>query len=154
MASKVSPERSERGRVVIQQILEERFAGSQSQLAQTIGVSQPTISQFIAGKTALGGKVLDGIARISPDSLDYIMFGGRTTETLDRYPNRVLAIEYLIRSGRVRSEVIRAADAVGVALDANDDPNPEWWATRITETINSLRKGSTLGVRKPHEDDF
>ena len=32
MASKVSPERSERGRVVIQQISEERFAGSHYQL--------------------------------------------------------------------------------------------------------------------------
>ena len=151
----MSKNTADHARDIFNIVVEEKFDGKQSAFAAALGVAQPTLSKFMAGKAGFGPKLLEGLFRIDPDRAQQIVTGpSDNASVISRYPNKDIAIEYLARSGLSRTEVTRGADALAIALDAHDDPTPEWWAQRIQESINTQRKGSRLGVRTATEDDF
>ncbi|HEY3237723.1 MAG TPA: helix-turn-helix transcriptional regulator [Polyangiaceae bacterium] len=57
-----------------------------------------------------------------------------------RYSNRERAIQALILLGQEEGQVREAADAFAVALQADEDPDPEWWAEGIRRELNLQRK--------------
>lgn len=74
---------------------------------------------------------------------------------VERYDSRERAIQTHMRYREHPEPIIRAAaDAVAVALDANEDPGERWWYEQIdAELKRGRRPGPRLGERELTDDN-
>ena len=66
-------DRNERLRAFARELLETRFGGNKTRLAEAMRVSQPTVTNFINGKSGAGPKLADALSRAAGVSLAQIL---------------------------------------------------------------------------------
>lgn len=112
-------------------------ARTQKDLADELGVTKTTISDFVASKRGAGYELFSGIARkigrsreeIERDALAWWRAQGHDVGApkMDPYPNRTAALEFL--RGDIHPEVVRRIRAI--VIDTPGDPSRAWWVARI-----------------------
>ena len=118
---------------------------TQKELADELGVTKTTISDFAASKRGAGYELFAGIARkigrpreeIERDALAWWRSQGHEVgvSKIDPYPNRTAALEFL--RGDIPPEVARRIRTV--SIDANGDPSRSWWVARIMPELDLYR---------------
>jgi transcriptional regulator with XRE-family HTH domain len=66
------PTRNERLRGIVATVVRERFKNNVTAAAEKFGVSQPLLSEFLAGGRGAGPKLLEGVADFTGYSLDFL----------------------------------------------------------------------------------
>jgi transcriptional regulator with XRE-family HTH domain len=69
----LAPERNERLREIVRSFVAEMFDGNVTRAAARIGVSQPLLSEFLAGGRGAGPKLLEGLADALGRSVDDLL---------------------------------------------------------------------------------
>lgn len=131
---------------------------SQARLGEALGgLSQETIRRAMT-ETGVTAAVRDGLLRHLKTTMPALVAkhgakpSARVVVPTARYDSREAAIATHVRYAEHSETAIRtAADAVGVALHAGDDPGERWWYEQIDAELK--RKRPRLGVRVITEDD-
>lgn len=71
----LTPRQNELARNELRKLVERRFPGKQADAAKALGVSQPTLANFLSGARGLGPKLMRGIARIDSAVAGLILGG-------------------------------------------------------------------------------
>lgn len=133
-------------RTRLQKLVEEEFGGKPTHAAHALGVSQPYLSDVLAGRRSGGIKLLRG----------YAAYTGQNPITLEpdsdpdeRYPNRQ-------RGARAASIVLsislaEARQLAPEALHSEHDPDPLWWFSQIV-SAHELRMKRYRGRDVVHQD--
>lgn len=141
-----------------------------TKLANELGLKPPTIVNIRDGTRGVGYASLQKIAQARFDgSIDRLKAAAREWAEKNpallqvrqslllpvsavRYDSREAAILTHVRyAERDETEIRAAADAVAVALHADEDPGERWWYEQIDAELK--RKRPRLGVREITEDD-
>lgn len=72
----LNPEQAKRGQAVLQRILRDRFGGSQTLMANAIGIKQPTLWAALNGRKGIGGKILVALHAFDPAAHAELVGGG------------------------------------------------------------------------------
>lgn len=120
-------------------------AHTQKELADELGVTKTTISDFVASKRGAGYELFSGIARkigrsredIEREALVWWRAQGREMgdPKTDPHPNRTAALEFL--RGDIHVEVARRVRAI--VIDTPGDPSRAWWVARIMSEVDLYR---------------
>ena len=161
MSKDIGTEKNARIRILLREVVQADFGGSQSKAAKDLGVSQSYLSEVLAGKRGAGAKLIHVLSSNYPTE-----YSQRVTQLAEpqpsqivvldpRYPNRSAAIEALILLGEPREAVETAADEVGVALSSEDDPPPRWWSEQIEAALKrkDWRRVETVPVPVDDEEE-
>lgn len=147
-------------RNLLRKVLQEDFAGKQLDMAKVIHLSQGYISDICAeGSTkTFGTKVPRALKTYLGWTFDEVLRGqqdpgrqgrgrkgGDVVELFadhdERYPNRIRAL----RAARELGYDPKAIEYVrSIALDADEDPEPEWWLEQMRAADRKLKKGLPL----------
>jgi transcriptional regulator with XRE-family HTH domain len=122
---------------------------AQKELADDLGVTKTTISDFMGSKRGAGYELFTGIARkigrsredVEREALVWWRAQGHEVGATkkDPYPNRTAALEFL--RAEVPAEVARRIRTI--SLDTTGDPSRPWWVARIMSEMDLYR------VQKP-----
>ena len=122
--------------------IQERRNWSQEQLAQALGLVQPSVSAMLRGKWKPGWPVAERIAQLSGKGLGELL--GRAVdsrgglERLEQYPSLAECLRLYRKKGLPWSAWTIAAAASG--LFGDDDPDdPLEWAERLTRLEATLK---------------
>lgn len=122
-----TPRENEKIRETVERLVA-RF-GSQRVVAEKLGVLQPSLSNFIHGKSGMGIKTASKLAALDGMTLDSLLgVDPDTARPADKYPNRGIAIEFARRAGVSDSAINRLRRVRLVALT---DAPPVWWMKRL-----------------------
>lgn len=123
-------DQNERARALVRQLRDERFGGSQLDLAAALGVKQPTLSGFLTGKRGAGGKIMAGLMKLAPDEAIQIS-GGVIVDTLSMAR---LAVDRLVAAGIPRGEAWELVDSIADTVDEPSTLNYLSAAIRLSRT--------------------
>jgi len=76
-----TPEQNSFARAKIRRLIKDRWGDDFSAAAKALGVSQPTVSEFLSGKKGIGTKLLTGVARHDPRLAGMILAGREVIDT-------------------------------------------------------------------------
>lgn len=160
----LSSRQNDIAREVLRVLLRDRFEGDQTVAANALGVSQPTLSNFLSGERGTGPKMLAGIAKVDPAAAASILAGvavpaagGPKSPQIAPGSERVVeldaldvsrqdaAIEVLVRRG----VGLRAAERAiaGVREFKHDEAlEPEVWADLAQALVLADEKRKMVGV--------
>lgn len=119
---------NELGRKLLKKLIDDEFGGNQSRAAKAFDYKQGSLSDFLSGKRGAGPKLIQGVARISPE-ISQILTGTAVTEpdrrAIDAHvllgANRIAAtkaVEYLRATPSKLSSVRDWFDAIDTMLSA------------------------------------
>ena len=136
---------NEHARRYVRALMNRQFGGSQTALARALGVAQPTVGNFIAGKFGIGPKMLAGLRVITGAGEDEILGrGSRKAAEPDipedpRYPSRARAI-VAARIMGLREEAIQATATTMLKGRAgvDYDPGVEYWMEDMLHNAKQL----------------
>ena len=126
MSKSLSEQDNEAVRAFLRKIIK-RFP-SQTAAAKSIGVRQPTISDFLQKKRGAGLPFVQKIAAHENVTVDEVLAGKRSrakskkvgtpkSDADERYPNRAEAIDVLVRGGANRKRLEVLAPVSGHRID-------------------------------------
>jgi hypothetical protein len=69
-------EESARARRLVQELVDRRYGNNRSEAAADLGVSQPTLSDFLNGNKGMGPKLLRGVAKVDRSVANAILGSG------------------------------------------------------------------------------
>lgn len=155
MAGKsLSPEQQKVAKAVLNRVLEDQFAGSQTDFAVALGIKQPTLSDVLSGKKGAGGKVLAGLMQIDAAAAAEIAGGKPPQKPRDIVPSasetsapgdlREAALAILVDKHRVPYEDAKKALASVLAFDQAHHATAEQWAATALRIYRAIR-GSVDG---------
>lgn len=140
----LSHEHNERARALVRQLRAERFNGSQLELAAALGVAQPTLSGFLAGKRGAGGKIMAGLMKLAPDEAIQISGG----IMVDTFSMARFAMERLVGVGIPRGE---AWDLLAAVADSVEEPS---MLNYFTEAVRLSRTRPRLPTPPPPVTEY
>ncbi len=115
--------------------------GNRTALAKRLGVTQPTVSNFLNGKNGAGAQLAVAIARAAGVSPAWL-FTGESAPPNElvvvrdpRYPNLSTAIAFM-RCQVKNPEALETVERR--ALRSHEDPPPLWWAKKIEALDDDL----------------
>jgi transcriptional regulator with XRE-family HTH domain len=130
-------ERNETVRAVVRRAVAEDYEGNGSAAAKDFGVSQATLSDFLAGHRGAGVALLYGVAKRTGISVDALL--GLAPMPTDTMPNRTLVMrspEFNEAHGDVQSAFI--------SIDPGEDLSVVGWSLELARLIEWQRRGWPL----------
>lgn len=77
----LSPEQNQFARAQLRALIQRKWGGDQSLAATALGVSQPTVSEFLSGAKGIGPKLLSGVMKVDPRVAGVIIGGVQAVDT-------------------------------------------------------------------------
>lgn len=135
-----SPKLAEAARAYLLAFVQ-RFDGNATAAAKALGVAQPTVTNMLNGKTAIGFPLLEALADHDGVTFDVVLGvrepEGSRLDLDDRYSAR----ERALKAWRLLGRDEEAAKVVeDMAMDAEDDSTPDQWFAQIAGAQAALRQ--------------
>lgn len=122
-------------REVLQRVLHARFNDDQTAMASAIGISQPFLSELLAGTKGVGGKTLAGLFMIDPGAASEIAAGRAGTMAPTKGP-RQLDLEMPLPPISVDDDPAEEARALAAwKLHTADDVSPNDAAAAVKRVV-------------------
>lgn len=114
---------SDNVRTVAREFVAHVHGGNVSAASRALGLSQPSLREFLLGDRAPGWKMLEALSRVTGFTREQLLSGDRSThERPDRYPNRAKAIAVV--RGELAKEAILRVEAAEYNFVSD---RPVWW---------------------------
>lgn len=145
MVSSHREKENEHARAFVRRLMNERYEGKQSHLSKALGMSQPTVGNFLNGKQGIGSKLLAGLRGLTGAGEDEILGRGPAANARPdippdpRYPSRALAIAAANLAGIRPDAVETVAGYRFKGREGRDiDPGVEYWLGEVLHVAKQM----------------
>lgn len=140
----IEAERNAAARKFVEVLVKRDFGGNTSVAAKAIGISQSLLYEFLAGTRGAGMKLLDGVSRLSGESIDVIVGRPGAAAAAQKPAPDLTNLEVAIRflGDRIPAE---AVDRVRKDADGNENARtPFGWGTELARVRDALTGEESL----------
>lgn len=90
MSKALDPETNDRLRAIAKRLMDERFDGKVTKLAEAMGISHPALLEFLRGTRGAGMTVLRGLQTLTGKTLDELLRSDQRAEEIELPPMNAL----------------------------------------------------------------